>query len=64
MKKLIAFILTLALLGTLLVSFSGCGLFSPKVENGTEAAKAAADFVTTDVDKDGIYNAFVKLGLI
>ena len=39
MKKLIAFILTLALLGTLLVSFSGCGLFSPKVENGTEAAK-------------------------
>ena len=32
--------------------------------NGTEAAKASADFVTTDVDKDGIYNAFVKLGLI
>ncbi len=32
--------------------------------NGTDAAKAAADFVTTDVDKDGIYNAFVKLGLI
>ena len=32
--------------------------------NGTDAANAAADFVTTDVDKDGIYNAFVKLGLI
>ena len=32
--------------------------------NGTDAAKAAADFVTTDVDKDGIYNAFVRLGLI
>ena len=32
--------------------------------NGTDAAKAAADFVTTDVDKDGIYNAFLKLGLI
>lgn len=32
--------------------------------NGTEAAKAAADFVTTDVDKDGIYSAFLKLGLI
>ena len=32
--------------------------------NGTDAAKKAADFVTTDVDKDGIYNAFVKLGLI
>ena len=25
---------------------------------------AAADFVTTAVDQDGIYNAFVKLGLI
>ena len=32
--------------------------------NGTYAAKAAADFVTTAVDQDGIYNAFVKLGLI
>ena len=32
--------------------------------NGTDAAKNAADFVTTAVDKDGIYNAFVKLGLI
>lgn len=32
--------------------------------NGTDSAKAAADFVTTDVDKDGIYNAFLKLGLI
>lgn len=32
--------------------------------NGTDAAKKAADFVTTAVDKDGIYNAFIKLGLI
>lgn len=32
--------------------------------NGTETAKAVADFVTTDVDKDGIYNAFKKYGLI
>ena len=32
--------------------------------NGTDAAKAASDFVTTAVDQDGIYNAFVKLGLI
>lgn len=32
--------------------------------NGTDAAKAVADFVTTDVDKDGIYNTFKKLGLI
>ena len=29
---------------------------------GTEI-KQAADFVTDDVDKDGLYNAFVKLGL-
>ena len=32
--------------------------------NGTDAAKNVADFVTTAVDKDGIYNAFLKLGLI
>ena len=32
--------------------------------NGTDAAKAASDFITTAVDQDGIYNAFVKLGLI
>ena len=32
--------------------------------NATEPIKALADYVTTDVDKDGIYNAFVHLGLI
>ncbi len=32
--------------------------------SGGDEAKAAADFVTTDVDDDGMYNAFVKLGLI
>ena len=32
--------------------------------NATEQIKAAADIITTDVDKDGIYNAFLKLGLI
>ncbi len=32
--------------------------------NATEPIKAAADFTTTAVDDDGIYNAFVKLGLI
>lgn len=32
--------------------------------NATDKIKAAADFVTTDVDKDGIYNAFLRLGLI
>lgn len=32
--------------------------------NATEQIKQAADFVTTAVDDDGIYNAFKKLGLI
>ncbi len=32
--------------------------------NATDPIKAAADFTTTAVDEDGIYNAFVKLGLI
>ncbi len=32
--------------------------------NATEPIKKAADFVTTAVDDDGIYNAFVRLGLI
>ena len=32
--------------------------------SGGEEAKAAADFVTTDVDKDGLWNAFSHLGLV
>jgi hydroxymethylpyrimidine pyrophosphatase-like HAD family hydrolase len=32
--------------------------------NATDKIKAAADFTTTDVDKDGIYHAFLRLGLI
>ena len=32
--------------------------------NATEPIKEIADYVTTDVDKDGIYNAFVHFGLI
>lgn len=32
--------------------------------SGGDEAKKAADFVTTDVDKDGLYNAFVHFGLI
>ena len=31
--------------------------------NAIDELKAKADFVTTDVDKDGIYNACVQLGL-
>jgi len=32
--------------------------------SGGPEAKAAADYVTTDVEKDGLYNAFVHFGLI
>jgi Cof subfamily protein (haloacid dehalogenase superfamily) len=32
--------------------------------SGGEDARNAADFVTTDVDQDGLYNAFVHFGLI
>ncbi|SDB46437.1 hypothetical protein SAMN02910298_02321 [Pseudobutyrivibrio sp. YE44] len=32
--------------------------------NGTDRAKATADYVTTDFDKDGIYNALKHFGLI
>lgn len=32
--------------------------------NGKKAAKEAADFVTDDLRNDGIYNAFVRLGLV
>ena len=32
--------------------------------NGSDDVKAAADLVTTHINDDGIYNAFVKLGLI
>jgi hydroxymethylpyrimidine pyrophosphatase-like HAD family hydrolase len=31
--------------------------------NAIDELKACADYVTTDVDKDGIYNACVALGL-
>ncbi len=32
--------------------------------NGTKEAKAAADYVTDDIDHDGLYNAFEHFGLI
>ena len=32
--------------------------------SGGEEIKAMADLVTDGVDEDGLYNAFVKLGLI
>lgn len=44
-----------------MIEFAGIGV---AMGNSTEQIKNAADFITTDVDKNGIYNAFVKLGLI
>lgn len=41
-----------------------CCATSVCMGSGGEEAKAAADWVTTDVDKDGLFNAFVHLGLI
>ena len=32
--------------------------------NGGDEVRAAADFVTGDVDEDGLHYAFEKLGLI
>ncbi len=43
--------------------FECCGE-SVCMGSGGEEAKAAAGYVTTDVDKDGLYNAFSHLGLI
>ena len=43
--------------------FRCCG-FSVCMGSGGEEAKAAADYVTGDVDRDGLYQAFQHLGLI
>ena len=43
--------------------FEACGA-SVAMGSGGEECRAAADYVTTAVDDDGIYNAFVHLGLI
>jgi hydroxymethylpyrimidine pyrophosphatase-like HAD family hydrolase len=32
--------------------------------NGGKQIKEAADYITDDVDEDGLYNAFKKLNLI
>jgi Cof subfamily protein (haloacid dehalogenase superfamily) len=44
-----------------MINYAG---YSVAMGNATEQIKAAADFITTAVDKDGIHNAFLKLGLI
>lgn len=38
--------------------------YSVCMGNGSLEAKAAADLVTSDIDDDGIYNAFKKIGII
>lgn len=43
--------------------FECCGT-SVCMGSGGDEAKAAADYVTTDVDDDGLWNAFTHLGLI
>ena len=43
--------------------FEACA-YSVALGSGGPEAKAAADYVTDDVDKNGLYNAFVHLGLI
>ena len=43
--------------------FEACA-YGVAMGSGGEEIKAAADYVTTDVDKDGLYNAFAHLGLI
>lgn len=41
-----------------------CSGFSVAMGSGEEGAKKAADYVTTDTDDDGLWNAFVYLKLI
>lgn len=43
--------------------FTACGT-SVAVGGASEAAKAAATYVTDDIDDDGVYRACVRLGLI
>lgn len=43
--------------------FEACA-FSVCMGSGGVEAKAAADYVTDDVDKDGLYKAFAHLGFL
>lgn len=43
--------------------FNYCAL-SVAMASGGDEAKAAADYVTDEVDNDGLYKAFEHLGLI
>ena len=41
-----------------------CCDYNVAMGNGGEEIKAAADYITTDVNDDGLYNAFRYLKLI
>lgn len=41
-----------------------CCHFNVAMGNGGDEIKAAANYITTDVNDDGLYNAFQYLGLI
>ena len=43
--------------------FKLCG-YAVAMGSGSRSAKDAADYITTGTDEDGLYNAFVHLGLI
>ena len=44
-----------------MIRYAGIGV---AMGNGVEALKSAADYVTTDIDDNGISNALKHLGLI
>lgn len=44
-----------------MLQLAGCGI---AMGNGNEAVKAAADYVTKPLREDGLYHAFVHMGLI
>lgn len=44
-----------------MIEYAGIGV---SMGNAKDIVKASADLVTTDIDQDGIFTAFVKLGLI
>lgn len=46
------------------LSMFACCQYNVAMGNGGEEIKAAADYITSDVNEDGIWNAFVHLGLI
>jgi len=44
-----------------MIKFSGTGV---AMGNAEKELKAAADFIADDIENDGLYKAFEKLGLL